>query len=323
MNKEKQKKELRNQRRFVESWLSDPEFTGWLHKEKEETKARCSVCHKTIEWLSSGRSALTDHAKGKKHKEILSKKINFFLPKNKAPHILIEEPTNSVVDGQQTLEDAFVWAEIIWTLKTVMSGYSVRSNNDLSLTFAAMFPELKRTFNLARTKSMYMINHGIAPYSKSLPKTIIDRFHFRLMKVWMKQLKLLRWTYMLGFGMSLRTKSMFAIMDQAVLAMAPIQTYSHISVTLLKAWAVICIKHQWTALMLMQNFIRNFKHISKKAIATLLLTFAVVLYAWSMEVLPREQKNLNGNYKRFGKEHITFFTTLLIGERITKGSNWF
>ena len=120
------------------------------------------MCHKTIELSSSGHSALTDHAKGKKHKELLSKKNNFFLPKNKAPHIVIEEPTNSVADGQQTLEDVLVStnsvrAEIIWILKSVMSGYSVRSNDDQSVTFAVMFPELKRTFNIARTKSMVLL----------------------------------------------------------------------------------------------------------------------------------------------------------------------
>ena len=43
MSKEKQKKELRGQRRFVESLLSDPELSGWLRKQKEETKARCCV----------------------------------------------------------------------------------------------------------------------------------------------------------------------------------------------------------------------------------------------------------------------------------------
>ena len=56
-----------------------------------------------------------------------------------------------------------------------MSGYSVRSNDYLSLTFAAMFPELKRTFNMARTKSMYLINHGLVCYFKSLLKTSIGR----------------------------------------------------------------------------------------------------------------------------------------------------
>ena len=83
MNKEKQKKELRNQIRFVESWLSDPEFSGWLHKEKEETKARCSVCHKTIELFSSGRSALTDHAKGKKQRNSVEKN-QFLLTKKQS-----------------------------------------------------------------------------------------------------------------------------------------------------------------------------------------------------------------------------------------------
>ena len=56
-----------------------------------------------------------------------------------------------------------------------MSSYSVRSNDDLSLTFATMFPELKRTFNMPRTKSMYVINHGFALYFKFLLKTSIDR----------------------------------------------------------------------------------------------------------------------------------------------------
>ena len=51
MSKEKQKKELRNQR---------------LCKEMQETKPRRSVCHKTIELSPIGLSALTDHTKGKK-----------------------------------------------------------------------------------------------------------------------------------------------------------------------------------------------------------------------------------------------------------------
>ena len=108
------------------------------------------------------------------------KKNNFFLPKNKASHIVIIEPTHSVADIQQTLEDVLVSTdsvrlEIIWTLESVMSGYSVHSIDDLSLTSAVMFPELSRTFNLARTKSVYVINYGPAPYFKSLLKSSIDR----------------------------------------------------------------------------------------------------------------------------------------------------
>ena len=86
--------------------------------------------------------------KEKKHKEILSKKNNFFLPKNKAPYIIIEEPTNSVADDQQTLEDVLVSTDsvragIIWTLKSVMSGYSVLPNDDLSLILLPYSPNSK------------------------------------------------------------------------------------------------------------------------------------------------------------------------------------
>ena len=105
----------------------------------------------------------------KQRNSIRGKKFFFFLPKNKAPHIVIEEPTNSVADGLQTLEDVLVStdsvrAEIFWTLRSAMSGYSVRSDDDLSLTFAAMFPKLKRTLNMARTKTIYVITHGLAPF---------------------------------------------------------------------------------------------------------------------------------------------------------------
>lgn len=48
-----------------------------------------------------------------------------------------------------------VKAEIIWTLKTVMSEYSIRSIVDLIETLPILFPECKITTNvdLARTKS--------------------------------------------------------------------------------------------------------------------------------------------------------------------------
>ena len=57
-----------------------------------------------------------------------------------------------------------------------MSSYSVCSNYDLSLTCTAIFPKLKTTFNIARTKSIDVINHGLAPCFKSLLKTSTGRF---------------------------------------------------------------------------------------------------------------------------------------------------
>ena len=64
---------------------------------------------------------------------------------------------NISFDRQSTL------AEMIWILKTVLSGHSMCLNGGVRKTFAAMFPQLKRlyNFNLARSKSMYVINHSL------------------------------------------------------------------------------------------------------------------------------------------------------------------
>jgi len=60
------------QKYFVNDWLEDKEFKSWLRKDKEKTNAKCCLCHKTISLSTAGRSALTEHASGKKHKEIVA-----------------------------------------------------------------------------------------------------------------------------------------------------------------------------------------------------------------------------------------------------------
>lgn len=83
---------------------------------------------------------------------------------------------NSCSDSQ------YVKAQIIWTLKTVISGYSIRSNNDLAKTLSAMSPEGKsiKTFNLAQTKSIYAVNYGLAPFFKSLLYENLTRLVFHV-----------------------------------------------------------------------------------------------------------------------------------------------
>ena len=74
MKRVEKKKVVKNQRQFIDSWLNGELFKDWLRKDLGDTKiAKCAVCQKTIELSSSGRSALTDHAKGAKHKEVLHK----------------------------------------------------------------------------------------------------------------------------------------------------------------------------------------------------------------------------------------------------------
>ena len=50
-----------------------------------------------------------------------------------------------------------------------MSGVSVRFNDNIGETFSAMFLDINfKDFSLNRTKSMYVINHGLAPYFQTL-----------------------------------------------------------------------------------------------------------------------------------------------------------
>ena len=68
--------------------------------------------------------------------------------------------------------------EIIWTLKCVMGGCSGRFNDNIDETFLAMFPDVKsvlNNFSLARTKSSYVINHGLAPYFKKQLETALQK----------------------------------------------------------------------------------------------------------------------------------------------------
>ena len=59
-------------------------------------------------------------------------------------------------------------AEIIWTLKTVFSGYSNNSSKDILNLFYVMFPDGKiaKDMRLGADKVKYVINFGIAPVFK-------------------------------------------------------------------------------------------------------------------------------------------------------------
>ena len=72
----------KNQKYFVNSWLDDPQLQDWLVKDNQNTRARCSICHKVIELSSIGKSALADHGKGQKHRNAFSKVQNFFKPRS-------------------------------------------------------------------------------------------------------------------------------------------------------------------------------------------------------------------------------------------------
>ena len=87
------------------------------------------------------------------------------------------QPSSST---QKTLDSNIVnkdvtTSEIIWTLKSVVSGFSNNSCDDFAPTLRAMCPDSKlaKEFKLGRTKLMYLVNYGIAPHFKSLLDVVI------------------------------------------------------------------------------------------------------------------------------------------------------
>ena len=185
MNIEKDKKSnITKQRLFVDDWLRDLLFKDWLHKYKnDDIVARCFIRSKTISLSTAGRSALVEHGNGAKHQTALGKRNNFFKPKRKNDENMQHDTTDTVcTSSNQTVIDGFVKntentkAEVIWMLKSVISGFSNQSCEGLSNTFASIFLDSKiaKEFVLGRQKAMYLSTYRIAPCFKSLLKSEAD-----------------------------------------------------------------------------------------------------------------------------------------------------
>ena len=127
----------------------------------DNKKENCKVCRKSFELSNMGRGALTSHqTKSERHKRLM-KNLSAFLVKpkpkssvdnrqdsisNKSNDVSVE--TNDKNKQPVTLEVVVknsekLKAEIVWTLKTVYSGYSNNSSKDISNLFYAMFPDNK------------------------------------------------------------------------------------------------------------------------------------------------------------------------------------
>ena len=117
---------------------------------------------------SAGRSALTDHSKGKKHMEALNKRNRFFTPKSEKKSNLISKVVLLVTVSQQCSNLLWVTSAAIcseyrdnqsWNnmgLKSVFCGFSNRSCDELSGVFAKMFLDsgIAEGFRLGKTKVM-------------------------------------------------------------------------------------------------------------------------------------------------------------------------
>ena len=111
----------------------------------------------------------------------MSKVQDFFKPRSSTSSSETAPLTSSVsAEKQSTIElqlekSSATKPEIIWILKSVMSGYSARSNEDMNETLVTMFPEFEATksFQMSRSKFMYVVNHGLANYGNQNLKLLL------------------------------------------------------------------------------------------------------------------------------------------------------
>ena len=174
---------------FNDQWIDDPRFSSWIEKCTERTNAKCCICQKNINLSTIGVSCLISQAAEKKRQKAQeSNKVTiktFMQPQQKSPSSegSSESPISIPPRAASTSLNDYVKdanttkAEILGTLKTVMSTSSLRSCEQLKHLFLAMFSDstIAKSFTLGRTKCGYYITYGIAAYFGGLIKTLINK----------------------------------------------------------------------------------------------------------------------------------------------------
>ena len=184
MDKKCKEDKNEEERTFLNEWLTYPKFKDWLREDKSDnTKFRYCVCGVSRKFSTTGQCALSIHAGGKNHLEVVNNRNNFFK--------VIEKPSSSSAAGSSEKEDInssnaavssktqlelsvvgtdTTTAHIRWVLKCVESGFSNRSCDILGQLMAVMFPDSKveQKFKLGKDKFAYVVNRGLALYFKNL-----------------------------------------------------------------------------------------------------------------------------------------------------------
>ena len=112
-----------------------------------------------------GRSALSNHAKGKRHLDMIEERQKYTNANSFKPPSSTEPMTSTT--GTLNFESNSLNAEILLCLIMVNQHLSYNSCSHVSELFSAMFPdsEVAQKFSMGKTKSRYM-NIWLAPYFK-------------------------------------------------------------------------------------------------------------------------------------------------------------
>ena len=129
--------------------MRDSDFKLWFQDvPTNRTKAKCKLCQKTIELSNMRTFALKNH-RYKRHKDLESKKnIWYFFERKKPVSSSYKHRASDMNDmGSYVAKESIIKAEIIWVLKNVMSGFSLRSCDGISDCFKEMFLIVRLVIN--------------------------------------------------------------------------------------------------------------------------------------------------------------------------------
>ena len=187
------KKKSKYKSKFQDSWLENEEFKVWLQKDKDDTQAYCKLCMKSFSIATHGKTSLSSHASGEKHKSrIPSVSQRTLMPVSKSvQQKTVEEEKDKTTETKICEKNATSYfiaedvtdAEILWALDVIVSNYSLNSCQNKNKLFARMFKgcRIAELFACGSTKCSYTINFGLAPYFKSLLKEAVREapYHVR------------------------------------------------------------------------------------------------------------------------------------------------
>ncbi len=169
--------------RFRNVWIQDEKYKGWLEKDQDPGRAKCTLCRKTFDISNMGEAALSSHAKGAKHQSAAAAACatapnpitGFFIRVTDVTPAPNCGASLSATVKQGTILSAAsrnetLTAEVLWALKVANSHYSYKSCEDTGQLFQSMFPDSKiaASFACGERKCSYLCTFGLAPYFKKL-----------------------------------------------------------------------------------------------------------------------------------------------------------
>ena len=165
---------------FQDKWKWDKRYSLWIDSDPTcRGKASCKLCHKSIDLGRMGERALTSHAKGVKHSQLVEAATSpslkqHFRSLGSGPATSASSPreqsstTGSAAANPAPVEhtgNAHLKAETLWAMNVVAKNYSFKSCEGSNELFQKMFPDsvIAKQFRCGERKASYMVAFGIAP----------------------------------------------------------------------------------------------------------------------------------------------------------------